>query len=75
MSSKFLLTCIMNAIYQFHAFYFETSLLICDGASANLTLLKAFCGTNGAYAHDDKLSVKFEVPISFTNLYTGQLIY
>ena len=75
MKSKFLLPCIVDAIYQFHVFNFETSLLICDGASANLTLLKALCGKNGAYAHNDKQSDKFEVPVSFTNPFTGQPIY
>lgn len=75
LKSKFLLPCVMDAIYQFHLFSFETSLIICDGASANLTMLKALCGREGAYIHDDTQSDKFQVPVSFANPYTGQKIF
>ena len=70
--SKFLLSCVMDAIYQFHVFHFETSLLICDGASSNLSLLKALSGRDGAYTHDETQSDKFQVPVSFANPFTGQ---
>lgn len=75
MKSKALLPCLMNAIYQFHLFHFETSLIICDGASANLSLLEALCGREGAYLHDNSQTDKFAVPVSFTNPFTGSKIF
>ena len=72
MKSKFLFPCVMDAIYQFHLFSFETSLIICDGASSNLTMLKALCGRDGPYGHDDSQSDKFKIPVSFINPFTGK---
>ena len=75
LKSKFLLPCVMDAIYQFHLFGFETSLIICDGASANLSMLKALCGREGAYTPDDEQDDKHKVPVSFSNPFTGQKIF
>lgn len=75
LKSKFLLPCVMEAIYQFHLFGFEMSLIICDGASANLSMLKALCSREGAYTPDDEQDDKHKVPVSFSNLSTGQKIF
>ena len=75
LKSKFLLPCIMDAIYQFHLFTFETSVIICNGASANLSLLKALCGREGAYVPDDDKEDRHKVPVSFSNPFTGQRIF
>ena len=72
---KFLLPCVMDAIYQFHMYGFETSLIICDGASPNLSMLKALCGKVGAYIHDDTQSDKFHIPVWFSNPFTGRKIF
>ena len=72
---KFLLPCIMDTVHQFHLFGFETSLIICDGASSNLSLLKALCGHEGAYGFDNTQDDRHEVPVSFTNPFTGSKIY
>lgn len=44
LKSCFLLPCIMDTIYQFNLFGFKTFMIICDGASSNLTMLKLLCG-------------------------------
>ena len=70
LKSCFLLPCIMDTIYQFNLFGFKTFMIIWDGASPNLTMLKLLCGRSGAYIHD-----KYKVPVSFTNPFTGQKIF
>ena len=48
--SKFIVACVYETIKLFH---FQTSVLVCDGASANLTALKTTTGTSGAYGISD----------------------
>ena len=74
LKSKFLLPCVMDAIYQFHRFAFETS-VICDGASANLSLLKVLCGREGAYVPNDNQEDRHRVPVSFTNPFNGHKMF
>ena len=44
---------LMDALQQFHAFGFKVSLLILDGASSNLTVVKILVGVQGVFGHDD----------------------
>ena len=47
---KFLLPTLMDAIFKFHKCGFDTSAVVCDGAAANLTLIKELSGSQtGAY--------------------------
>ena len=75
LKSKFLLPCVMDAIYQLHMFNFETSLIICDGAMPNLSMLKALCGKDGVYHHNSNQSDKFQVPVSFKNPFNDRKIF
>lgn len=47
--SKFTLACVLETLklFQFHGL--STSLLVCDGASSNLSLIKSTHGVSGAY--------------------------
>ena len=49
MKSKFVLSCIYETVKLFHLHRLETSLLLCDGASSNLTAINATHGHFGAY--------------------------
>ena len=48
-NSKFTLSCVMEAIKLFQLHGHSTSLLVCDGASSNLSLIKATHGFSGVY--------------------------
>ncbi len=49
MESKFLLPCVFETLKLFHLHGLKTSLLVCDGASTNLSTLKATHGHYGVY--------------------------
>ena len=49
MDSKFVLSCVLETIKLFHLHGLSTMLLVCDGASTNLSTLKASHGQYGAY--------------------------
>ena len=76
LKSKFLLACLYDALRQLHQFNFKVIAIVCDGASSNLTSLKALCHRQGAYGRD--LSQKddpHKVPVSFRNPYSGQDVF
>ena len=41
---KFLLPTVMDAIFKLHKCGFETCVVVCDGASSNLTMIKELTG-------------------------------
>ena len=49
MDSKFILACVLETIKLFQVHRLTTLLLVCDGASTNLTTIKATHGCSGAY--------------------------
>ena len=49
MDTKFVLSCVLETIKLFHLHGLSTMLLVCDGASTNLSTLKASHGQYGAY--------------------------
>lgn len=49
MESKFILACVLDTVKLFHLHGLKTSLLVCDGASSNLTTIKATHGHCGVY--------------------------
>jgi len=71
----FLVGCIYDAIRQFEQFNFSVVAVTCDGASANLTALKALCHRKGAYGHDPSLQDQHQVPVTFRNPYTGNDVF
>ena len=48
LDNKFIMACLLETIHLLFSFGFNTVLLICDGASANLKLLKMLCGEESA---------------------------
>lgn len=51
--AKYMLACIIDAMRQLHAFQFAISLLILDGGSANLTMVKLLMGVQGVFGHQE----------------------
>ena len=70
--TKFLLSCLFEAMFVFETYGFEVVALICDGASCNLSLLKQLCGTTGKYgslAGDGDVK---DIPSCLQELYIGR---
>lgn len=61
----------MQCLKEFSAFGFRVSIVLCDGASSNLTLLKMLSGYPRAVlplnADAEDLSEKYFADMSFTN--------
>lgn len=47
--SKFVLSCVYESIKLFYMYGLNTSLIVCDGASTNLVVIKATHGHSGVY--------------------------
>ena len=73
--SKFLLACVMDALRQFEAFNFRVSLLIVDGASANLTMIKNVLGIQGVFGYDSTQDDHHQVSTHITNPFNGEKMF
>ena len=71
MVSNILQEFFMQCLKEFSAFGFRVSIVLCDDASSNLTLLKMLCGYPRAVlpvnADVEDLSEKYFLDISFSN--------
>ena len=70
-----MLACIMDTLRQFSSFGFHVSLLIVDGASSNLSMLKLLMGTSGTFGYDDCLEDKHEIKPCLRNPFNGKTIH
>ena len=70
---KFIMSCVMETMHLFYLYDFQVVLLICDGASANLKLLKLLCsGDCGVFPILENEGIRrYEVPTALRNIYTG----
>ncbi len=50
MESKFILSCVYESLKLFYNHGLNTSLIVCDGASTNLVVIKATHGHSGTYS-------------------------
>ena len=64
--SKSIIPCVMETIKLFYLYNFKVITLVCDGASANLTALKASTGVSGAYSSSNSPE-KYSVQPWFPN--------
>ena len=71
MAANTLLHFFMLCLKSFNAYGFRVSIVLCDGASSNLTLLKTLCGYHRAVlpVNDavEDLRARYFVDMSFTN--------
>ncbi len=65
--SKFIIGVVFETIKSFHLFGFQTSLLVCDGASCNLTTIKSTMGVSGVFGHTSSETDPDEIDPSFIN--------
>lgn len=47
--AKFMLKCIHDALHNFKAYSFCVHIIVCDGATSNLTALKLLMGMKGSF--------------------------
>ena len=59
--SKFVSACVFETIKLFQHHGLKTSLLVCDGGSANIATIKASHGCSGAYSLKEDQSDKYEI--------------
>ena len=65
--SKFIIGVVLETVKIFHLFGFQTSLLVYDGASCNLTAIKSTMGVSGIFGRNplsdhDKINPSFVNP-------------
>ena len=53
--SKFIVGVVLETVKLYHLYGFNTSLLVCDGASSNLSTIKLTMGISGVFARDTSL--------------------
>ncbi|XP_065907460.1 uncharacterized protein [Dysidea avara] len=66
-TAKVIHACVLETIQLFQIHGFSTSLLVCDGAAPNLTVVKSTHGHSGAYNINSELSDQYEVKPYFVN--------
>ena len=62
--AKFMLVCIHDTIRNFEAHGFNVWVLVCDGATSNLTVLKVMMGIKGSFGTNDEQQDWHEVHVS-----------
>lgn len=62
LKSKFILACLYEVMRIFQLYEFQTSVVVCVGASANLTALKATTGVTGAYGVSSLPNQRHKIP-------------
>ena len=64
---KFIVGVVLETVKVFHLFGFQTSLLVCDGASCNLTAIKTTMGLSGIFGRDPSLTDPDKISPFFIN--------
>ena len=67
MESKAILGIVLETIKLFYLYDFNTSVLVCDGASPNLTTIKTTMGLSGVFARQPLAVDPNSINPSFTN--------
>ena len=65
--SKFLIGIVLETVKVFHLYGFNTCLLVCDGASQNLSTIKASMGVSGVFARNVSGGDVNAISPAFTN--------
>ena len=59
--AKFAMSCVFETIRLFQFHRLKTSLVVCDGASSNISAIKASHRFHGAYSVNEKLDDKYMI--------------
>ena len=73
---KFIIACVLDAIQKMHNYGFKTKVIICDGASSNLTTIKYFMGHKGVFGHSENNgAVSHDISPKVYNPWTDEYIF
>ena len=72
---KFIMACVLETMHLFSIYGFDVILLICDGASANLKLLKLLCGEEPKVFPVGDGTDRYKVKTSFLNIYNNNSVH
>ena len=72
---KFIMACVFETMHLFSMYGFDVTLLICDGASANLKLLKLMCGEEPRVFPVGDGNERYKVKTSFHNIYSDKIVH
>ena len=72
---QFIMACVLETIHLFSLYQFDVTLLICDGASANLKLLKLLCGAEPKVYPVTDGTDRYRVKTCFQNIYSKNNIH
>ena len=77
MDAKFIYACVLDSFRLFHSYGLMLSALVCEGASTNLTLLKAMVGMRAAFGNSStNSSDRYAVPASTDHpFWPGHTLY
>lgn len=78
MKAKFIISTLYDTMFIFHLYGFETKVIVCDGASANLSSIKILTGFgSGAFGNKPIGSCAdiHEVQAWFTTPYTNEKVF
>ena len=64
MESKFVLSVALETVKPFHLYGFNTCVLVCDGASSNLTMIKTIMGESGVFESTAVINPLFTNPFN-----------
>ena len=74
LETRFLISCLFEAMLIFETYRFQIYSLVCDGASCNLSLLKRLCNVSGQYGTNKSDGIT-NVPSSFLNPFTNRTVH
>ena len=64
MGSKYVLGVVLETVKLFHLYGFNTCVLVCDGASSNLTTIKIAMGESGVSESTAVINLSFTNPFN-----------
>ena len=74
---KFIVACVIDALTKLHTYGFKTKVIVCDGASSNLTAIKSFMGHKGTfrYSSNENQQINHTISPKVYNPLTDQDIF
>ena len=71
--AKYMIACLMDSLQKLDSFGSHVSMLVVDGASANLSMLRLLMGTTGVFGFNSASEDPHRISPCFTNPFTGRI--
>ena len=73
--AKQMIACIMDSLQKFESFFFHVSMIVVDGASSNLSMIRLLMGKVGVFGTTTDSDDPHKISPSFRNPFTGENIH